>query len=275
MFKPSFKSSTSIWVGFAIGISCILISMFMTGEMRAFLNWPSVFITVGGTLGAVVVSFPMNRLKKLGPIMKKAFEKQTYDTEKDIKTIVTLSEIARKNGLLALEEYVNRNIHDKFLKRGLFLIIDGADEDRLRSTLDAETYFMQQRHQRGHAMLDMITTTAPSLALLGTYVGLIPMLVNLSDPTKLGPLMAVELVTSFYGAFLAYVIFGPMSKRLKTMDADEVARRELLLEGMVAIEENKNPRIVEEDLCAYVTEQQKGRNTRSRRQDKFKPKKVA
>ncbi|HBM81308.1 MAG TPA: motility protein A, partial [Clostridiaceae bacterium] len=100
---------------------------------------------------------------------------------------------------------------DKFLKKGILLIIDGADKDQLRETLETEIYFMQQRHQKGHAMLDMIASTVTSLGLLGTYIGLIPMLVKLDDPTKLGPLMAIELVTSFYGAFFAYVIFSPMS----------------------------------------------------------------
>mgnify|MGYP000855903112 CR=1 FL=1 len=268
------KPSKSIWIGLGIGIACILTSMVMSGEFQTFLNWPSVFITIGGTLGAVVVSFPAERLKTLGPVMRKAFQREPCDFEKDIRTIVGLAEVARQRGLLALEDYADQKIDDKFLKRGVYLIVDGADEDHLRSTLQAETYFMQQRHQKGYAMLDMIATTAPSLGLLGTYIGLIPMLVNLDDPTQLGPLMAVELVTSFYGAFLAYVIFAPLSKRLKIMDADEVGRREFLLEGLAAIEESKSPRVIEEDLIAYLSEKRSTRGS-SRRLEKFPPRKAA
>ena len=105
-------------------------------------------------------------------------------------------------------------------------------------------------------MIDMIAATAPSLGLLGTYIGLIPMLQNLEDPTKLGPLMAIELVTSFYGAFLAYVIFGPMSKRLRSMSADEMTRKELFLEGLLAIEAKQNPRMIIETLTAYLTKKE-------------------
>lgn len=258
-----------------IGLSCVVVSILMAGNARTFLNWPSVFITVGGTLGATVVSFPMDRLKTLGSVIRKAFTREKYDTEADIDTIVALAEIARRKGLLALEDYVNQSVDDEFLKRGVYLIIDGADEERLRATLEAETYFMQQRHKNGYGMLDMITTTAPSLALLGTYIGLIPMLVNLDDPTKLGPLMAVELVTSFYGAFLAYIIFGPLAKRLKIMNSDEVARRELLLEGLAAIEESKNPKVIQEELDSYVMKKRNTRNPDRARQDKYRPKRAA
>ncbi len=269
------KSSKSIWVGFAIGMSCIFFSIKMSGDFRTFLNWPSIFITIGGTLGAVVVSFPVNRLKTLGAVMKKAFVNESYDIEKDIDTIVSLAGITRREGLLSLEDAIDQYTDDKFLKKGILLIIDGADKDQLRETLETEIYFMQQRHQKGHAMLDMIASTVTSLGLLGTYIGLIPMLVKLDDPTKLGPLMAIELVTSFYGAFFAYVIFSPMSKRLKTMNADEVTRKEFLIEGLMAIEDNQNPRTIREKLVAYMISKQSTGNISTQEQDKFKIRKVA
>lgn len=270
------KSAKSIWVGFAIGLTCIIYSMVMSGDLKTFLNWPSFFITIGGTLGSLVVSFPMNRLKTIGPVIRKAFVNQKYDTKKDIATIVSLAQTARKQGLLALEDVALHSIDDEFLKRGVLLIVDGADKEQLKTSLEEETYFMQQRHQSGSAMLDMIATTAPSLGLLGTYIGLIPMLNNLEDPTKLGPLMAIELVTSFLGAFFAYVIFAPLSKRLKIMNADEVARRELLLEGLIAIEESENPRVIEEKLVSCLMKREKEKSAVGRqRQDKFGPKKAA
>lgn len=254
MFK--FKSAKSTLIGFSIGILCVVSSIMMSGNFRSFLNWPSVFITVGGTLGAMIVAFPPNRLKTLGAVMKKSFSKQTLDLDKDIQTIVTLSNTIRKDGALKLEDSVDRYTKDEFLKKGLMLLVDGADREFLKCTMQREIYRTAKRHQKGQQMIEMIAATAPSLGLLGTYIGLIPMLEHLEDPTKLGPLMAIELVTSFYGAFIAYVVFSPMAKRLRSMSSDEMTRKELLLEGLLAIEAKQNPRMIIETLTAYLTKQE-------------------
>ncbi len=251
MFK--FRSAISTLIGFAIGITCIICSITLSGNFSSFLNWPSVFITVGGTTGAMVVAFPVKRLKTLGAVMKKSFTKENNNLDKDIQTIVTLSNTVRKDGVLKLEDSIDKYTKDEFLKKGIMLLVDGAERDFLKTTMQREIYRTRKRHQQGCQMIEMIAATAPSLGLLGTYIGLIPMLQNLDDPTKLGPLMAIELVTSFYGAFLAYVIFGPMSKRLRSLSAEEMTRKELLLEGLLAIEEKQNPRMIIETLTAYLT----------------------
>ena len=247
-----FKSSKTSWIGLVGGIACVYIAIRMSGDIKTFISWPSIYITLGGTLAAMILSFPPERLKTLWPVMKKAFVNEKFDFEKDIDTITNLAEITRREGLLALEDAIDKYTDDKFLKKGILLIVDGADKEQLREYMETEIYFMQQRHQKGHAMLDMIASSVTSLGLMGTYVGLIPMLHSLEDPTKLGPLMAIELVTSFYGAFFAYVIFMPMSKRLKVMSANEVTRKEFLLEGLTDIEENQNPKMIREKLVFYM-----------------------
>lgn len=126
------------------------------------------------------------------------------------------------------------------------------DEEQLRNLLEGSTYFMKQRHQKNASMFDMIGATAPALGLLGTYVGLIPMLNNLDDPASLGPMMALELVSSFYGAFIAYVIFSPLAKRLKNMSKEEVIRRDILIEGLASIQQGKNPNLIKEELYAFA-----------------------
>lgn len=142
--------------------------------------------------------------------------------QKNVYILVKLAEIARTNGLLAIENYVNEHVEDTYLKEGIMLILDGSDEQSLRDKLEGETFFMKQRHQKGAAMMDMLAATAPALGLLGT------MLNNLDDPASLGPMMALELVSSFYGAFMAYVIFSPIAKKLKSMSKEEVIRRTFL-----------------------------------------------
>lgn len=269
------KTEISTVIGYGIGIFCILFSIKMAGNLSSFWNAPSVFITIGGTLGSVVVAFPMARLKKLGPVIKKSFKKEKYDLVKDIDTVVELSETARRKGILALDDIAEQYDHDPFLQKGIMFIVDGMDKEQLRTSLQTELYFTQKRHQKGHSMLDMIANTVTSLGLLGTYIGLIPMLENLDDPTKLGPLMAVELVTSFYGAFISYVIFSPMSKKLKSMSADEMVRNEFLIEGLVAIQEGQNPKMIRETLTLYLSKKEMKSEPKRGRRSKVKVREVA
>lgn len=250
------KMSKAIITGLVISLTCIAASIVMSGDLKLFLNWPSVFITIGGTTGVMVTAFPAHRLKGLGAVLRKAFKSDKYDIEKDIETILTLSELVKKKGMLALESEPKLYEDDDYLKRGITLMLDGTHEEDLRSSLDTETYFMQQRHLKGVAMVEMIASTTPALGLLGTYIGLIPMLTSLDDPTKLGPLMAIELVTSFYGSFLANLIFAPLAKRLRIMNGEEVSRREILLEGLVGILLRKNPRLMREELMCFVRTRQ-------------------
>ncbi len=269
------KTAKSTIIGVSFSILLITSSMVVSGHIGLFWNLPSALITIGGTFGAVLVSFPPSRLKTLGPVMMKAFRREKFDIAKDVETIITLAEVSRKEGLLALEDYIEQYTNDEFLKKGIMLIIDGADEDQLRTSLEGATYFMQQRHHKGHAMLDMIAATAPSLGLLGTYIGLIPMLNNLDDPTTLGPMMALELVSSFYGGFIAYVIFSPICKRLKIMSSEEVSRREILIEGLSYIQQGKNPKIISEQLIAYMNIKPFNDTGKKQIQEKFSAEEVA
>lgn len=258
------RVSISIALGFVISLGCVAYSIVMFGDIRLFLNPAAALITFGGTLGTVVTAFPAYRLKTFGSVIKKAFQNERFDLNKDIEIIVALNDTVKKKGLLALESASELYANNDFLQRGVVLMLDGADEEDLRLALETETYFMQQRHQKGISMLEMIATTAPAFGLLGTYLGLIPMLNQLDDPTKLGPLMAIQLLTSLYGSFLANVIFTPIAKRLKTMSGEEVTRRELLIEGLVGILLRKNPRLIREQLNCFMKTRQQQSAKRSR-----------
>jgi chemotaxis protein MotA len=246
------KFGISTLIGLIAGASLILSSVFISGHAALFWNLPSLFIIMGGTFGSVVMAFPPKRLKTMIPVIKKAFSNEKNDVTEDLLTLVSLAEISRKEGLLALEDTVDQYTDDEFIKRGIRLIVDGADEEQLRNSLEGSMYFMKQRHNKGAAMIDMIASTAPALGLLGTYVGLIPMLNNLDDAASLGPMMALELVSSFYGAFIAYVVFSPLAKRLKVMSSEEASRKEIIIEGLSAIQQGKNPKIMKEELAAYM-----------------------
>jgi chemotaxis protein MotA len=242
----------STLIGLLLNLGFMLSGIVSSHRADLFWNVPSFFIIIGGTLGSFVTAFPPARLKTFGPVIRKAFTKNNFNIKEDVLSLVKLSEISRREGLLALEDHLDEYVDDDFIKKGIRLIVDGADEEQLRNQLEGATHFMKQRHKKGAAMLDMLAMTAPALGLVGTYVGLIPMLTNLDDPNSLGPMMALELVSSFYGGFLANIIFGPLAKRLKNMSAEEAERRDLLIEGLAAIQQGKNPKLMKEELFAYA-----------------------
>ncbi len=242
----------STLIGLLLNLGFMSSGVISSGQPHLFWNVPSFFIIIGGTLGAFVTAFPPDRIKTFGAVLKKAFTKNNFNIKEDIMTLIQLSEVSRREGLLALEDHLDGYTEDEFIRMGIMLIVDGADEDQLRNQLEGATHFMKQRHKKGVAMLDMLAITAPALGLVGTYVGLIPMLTNLDDPNALGPMMALELVSSFYGGFLANVIFGPLAKRLKNMSREEAERRDLLIEGLAAIHQGKNPKVMKGELFVYA-----------------------
>lgn len=264
----------STLIGLLLNLGFMLSGVISSGQPHLFWNVPSFFIIIGGTAGSFFTAFPPARVKTFGAVLKKAFTKNNFNIKEDILALVQLSEISRREGLLALEDHLDQSVDDEFIKMGIRLIVDGADEDQLRNQLEGATHFMKQRHQKGAAMLDMLAITAPALGLVGTYVGLIPMLTNLNDPNSLGPMMALELVSSFYGGFLANIIFGPLAKRLKNMSKEEVDRRDILIEGIAAIQQGKNPKTMKAELFAYanIVEEEAAVNTSD---EVIKPRKVA
>ncbi len=250
--KRKIVIGVSTLIGLLMNLGFMLSGIIESGQFHLFVNVPSLFIIVGGTLGSFVTGFPPSELKRFGAVLKKAFTKTNYNQKEDIMALVKLAEISRREGLLALEDHIDRYSDDPFLRKGVSLIVDGIDEEQLRNLLLGETHFMRKRHKKGAAMLDMLAITAPALGLVGTYVGLIPMLTNLDDPTSLGPNMALELVSSFYGGFLANIIFAPLAKRLKNMSQEETERRDILIEGLAAIQQGKNPKLIKEELYSYA-----------------------
>lgn len=255
MKKGKTKYALTTILGLAGGVACIVIAISQSGDFTLFINIPSFLIIAGGTACALIMSYPASDLKTIFKVMGEAFKRTDYDLLEDIETIVHLSELARRDGLLVLENYAEE-CGDRFLKKGLLLIADGVSRDDLEYSLASDIYHTHRRHKTGASMIAFIARTAPALGLVGTYVGLIPMLVNLRDPEALGPLMAVELVSSFYGGFMAYVIFSPMAQKLQLKSAQEKLRQELIMEGLLAIQEGKYPRLIREDLLTYLTQRE-------------------
>ena len=239
-------------IGFLTGFGFLIWGIGNSGELSNFLNLPSVVIVLGGTIAATFVSYPLRKVIRTIKVVKNAMTTKK-ELETDVITqIIELANIARKEGLLALEE-AGENIHDQFLKKGILLIVDGTDPELVRNILETELTFMEERHREGQGLFDAMGTYAPAFGMIGTLIGLINMLASLDDPSSVGPKMAVALVTTFYGSVLANLLFIPIANKLRGRSKSEIMLKELLVEGLLSIQAGENPRIIEEKLLTFLS----------------------
>lgn len=239
-------------IGFVSGTFFIIWAIMQSKVgLRPFWDFPSVLITIGGSAAAVMICFPLSALKELPKMMMIAFKPGTYNPRSVIEKIVELAEKARREGLLALEDSI-AGADDLFLKRGIQLIVDGTDPELVRDILETDLNYIEDRHKSGKSIFDAITAYAPAYGMIGTLIGLVQMLRSLDDPSKIGPAMAVALVTTFYGAIVANFISGPVGAKLAIRNSEEIQFREMMLEGILSIQSGENPRIVEEKLMGFL-----------------------
>lgn len=238
-------------VGIVLGFALIIISISLGGSLGGFLDPASIMIVLGGTLAGTLVAFPIPRVKEILVLTKMTFTQRASEPQEIIGEVITLANRARKEGLLSLEE-ASENIKDDFLKKGLMLVVDGTDPELVRSLLETELDFIEQRHKAGQSLFESMATLAPGFGMIGTLIGLVNMLANMEDASTIGPSMAVALITTFYGALLANLIFTPLTNKLKIRSATELLEREIIMEGLLSIQAGENPRIIEEKLKAFL-----------------------
>lgn len=222
-----------------------------------FVDVSSILIVVGGTLAVVIACYP--KLAKSFPAhIKIMLRAKAFDPTIYVEQLVDLAQIARKNGLLALEEKANEQT-DPFFKQAIMLIVDANDPDRVRSILENDIEQTSARHQEVVAMYERGSNAAPAFGMIGTLIGLINMLKGLSgaDMESLGPNMSVALVTTFYGSFLAHVIFNPIAANLTARDEEEILCRQIVVEGIMAIQSGENPKFLRERLLTFMKQNQR------------------
>jgi len=218
-----------------------------------FFDFSSILITFGGSLCSVLIMAPdiktyFKYLKSISLIINV----HKINEEDTIRQIIALSNIARKEGLLALEEAAN-GIDDAFLKKGVLLIVDGTDPELVRSILETELNCIEDRHSEVTGFWDSLAAMGPAWGMIGTLIGLINMLQQMHDPQSIGPAMAVALVTTFYGSVLANWICIPISTKLKSKNANEIMVKELMVEGLLSIQAGENTRVIEEKLKSFLS----------------------
>ena len=217
-----------------------------------FLNLPSALITFGGALGAVLA---MNPLKDFLSGLKSfllVFKVPKANETETIKSIIELSNLARREGLLSLEESAS-SLDNEFMKKGVMLIVDGTDPELVRSILEAELINVDARHQGNIAFWKNLGAMGPAWGMIGTLIGLINMLKDLSDPDSIGPNMAVALITTLYGSVLANWICSPVANKLAKQNEMEIKLKEVMIEGILSIQAGENPRVIEEKLKSFLS----------------------
>ena len=239
-------------LGMVVGFGLVIAAVIMGGGASWFVNLPSAMIVLGGTFGAVLINYPMSDMFGVAKVAKNVFFQQKLKTEKMIEMLLDLSKIARRDGILALEDKVE-DIKDPFFAKGLTLMIDGVEPSILSRILDTELEYISERHRLGSEIFTTMGNFAPAMGMVGTLIGLIKMLVQMDDPSAIGPAMAVALVTTFYGVILANLIFLPAAGKLKTRSNSEIMQKQLMISGILSIQSGDNPRVLEDKLHSFIS----------------------
>jgi chemotaxis protein MotA len=232
-------------------LSILVEANFDPSALAAYANLPGLMIIVGGTTGAVVISYTIKDLKNLPKILRNAFREKKQDPVSAVSLMVGFAGKARREGLLGLEEDI-ANIEDPFLKKGLQLVVDGTDMEMIREILETDTAFMASRHKTGSDLMTAAGGFAPTLGIIGAVAGLIHALGTVSDASKLTEAIAVAFTATFYGIGFANLIFLPLAGKLTLRSKEDVFIRELQIVGVLAISAGDNPRIVEEKMRAFM-----------------------
>lgn len=216
-----------------------------------YWDFPSIVITFGGSFFAVLASKSLSEY--IGGIKSflLVFKQPTNDVKGMIQQIIDLSNVARKEGLLSLEEAAS-NLDDEFMKKGILLIVDGTDPELVRGIMETELVSIEERHKSKIAFWDDLGAMGPAWGMIGTLIGLVNMLYEMDDPSSIGPSMAVALITTLYGSLLANWICAPVSGKLKVNNANEITMKEIMIEGLLSIQAGENPRVIEEKLKSFL-----------------------
>ena len=216
-----------------------------------FLHAPSALITFGGSFCCILASYTLpNFLASLKSITL-IFKMSTMNISEVIQKIIDLSNVARKEGLLSLEEAAG-DIDDDFLKKGILLIVDGTDPELVRAIMETELVSVEDRHKDKIGFWENLGAMGPAWGMIGTLIGLINMLQKMDDPSAIGPSMAVALITTLYGSLLANWICAPVATKLKSRNAEEMMMKEIEIEGLLSIQAGENPRVIEEKLKSFL-----------------------
>lgn len=239
--------------GLVIALGAIISGILIEGgNLGSYVGISAAVIILGGTIGAVTISFPMKVLSQVPSLLTNALTNQSHDIPGTIRKIVEFSERARREGILCLEAEL-ANVKDEFLKYGLQMVIDGTDPQLVRDTLQTKLAFIGERHHQGAQVFEAAGGFAPTMGIIGTVLGLINVLSNMKDPSKLGEAIALAFIATLYGISSANLVWLPIANKLKNKHQEEQIIKEIMLEGVLCLQSGDNPRMVEQKLKAFLS----------------------
>lgn len=242
-------------IGLLLGIASISFSIISAAGMSGFAEFidiPSLVIVIGGTIAAVLVSYPLNQCLSIFSIAKKAFFSNNSSPDELITQFLDMNKVVRTEGVLALERYTE-NETDEFLKKSVQMTIDGMSPETIRATLTNEIDYLRLRHAQSQGIFETLASQFPSWGMIGTLVGLVLLLKSLDDPSTIGPSMAVAILTTLYGSVFANFICNPIAKKLEQRSSEESIRRELIVEGVIALAQNTSSLVMEQTLKSFLS----------------------
>lgn len=237
-------------IGIVAGFGLIIASILMGGTLSSFFNVPGLMIVLGGTVAATLINERLNQVLGAVKVSLHAFFDRRMSAPETIEQVVSLAAKARKEGLVSLE---GEDIGDPFLARGVQLGVDGLSPEIIQSILQADLEALRKRHQRGQTIFRFMGSTAPAMGMVGTLIGLVQMLRTLDDPNSIGPAMAIALLTTLYGAILAFLLFNPIASKLETRTKEEVAQRTLAMVGVESILKGDNSMVIHSKLESFLS----------------------
>lgn len=238
-------------IGLLVGTALVLLAIMLGGDIVSYINIPSVLIVVGGAFSATLAAYPLARFFQLPKVLKKALFQKSPDPLELINQMVELAEVARRDGILALENSVE-NIEDDFLITGIQMAVDGTDPEMIQYVMETELENVMDRHEAGRGLLEALGKYAPAFGMIGTLIGLVAMLNNMDDPSQIGAGMATALLTTLYGSLLANLIFLPLADKLGLRSSEEVLTRTIIIQGVMAVQSGDNPRNVQAKLLTFL-----------------------
>jgi chemotaxis protein MotA len=239
-------------IGVILGFLCVIGAIVAGGSIAVFVHIPSMLIVVGGMLAATLIHFSLKQVTSIMPIVKKTLFYKLPTQAELVQDMVDYSAVSRRDGPLALEQEL-ATVDDPFLLQAMRMVVDGQEGEVIEDTLDKEIRYLQERHADGKKIMEFLGAAGPAFGMIGTLIGLVAMLQNLSDPAGLGKGMAVALITTFYGALLANLLFIPLAGKLGIRSKQETLLREMIVQGVIGIAKGESPTVVRERMQAFIS----------------------
>lgn len=252
MRKRDILTPIGITLGFFM-IGLAIVTQAGSSGLVAFLDPSSIFIVLGGVFASLLINFKKEQIILAKNVIRESFYKNEQRLPELIRLFIHLSERARREGILALENELDQ-VEDEFLRKGILLAVDGIEPEVINDIMNAEIDAMEERHYKGRLIVEKAGEYSPAWGMIGTLIGLVLMLGSLEDPSTLGPSMAVALLTTLYGTVMANLVFIPMASKLEQKTEEEIFIKQIIIEGVIGVQSGQNPRILEEKLSAFLSD---------------------